>query len=234
MSDDLNSIFECITEVQKYIRQNNCPDADVMSKENIVELNNIFGLFANRSVRRLLYVLHNTLYSNLYEIELLCNVHHYSIFNYLKKLKDLGIVQTLPKKSKEYRLFSSFWKAYRPRSMDGNIFYYIESDFVPVIDKFIPLLQSEFRQSEISELDDRRNAWLSHKKVVQTQRNAAEMANKNALGFCSNPTCKTLIMVGMVDGKDYFQFGRNHRLCRSCFLGKCIDDKTIIRWKNEK
>ena len=183
---------------------------------------------------KLVYLLWKIRYSNNYELKKTLIMHHESITYFIKKLSKYRIILILRRRSEEYQVVNSFWSSQSVTSWKKGTFYYINPAFEEVIKNFEEILLSFFDPVDIANIEKRRNAWFSHKELALTARNATDMAHKNAIGYCSNPTCNTLIGVSMVENEDYFQITRKHKLCRDCYMNDKLDPKLMKRFLQEK
>lgn len=224
MNKKLSSIALFVNELEKYLKK---------SQKNVTlfDIVDFMQIFSNKSIRKILFVLNNTEYSNQYELELLSNIHHYCIFNYLNKLKEYGIVNILDDDLVDYHIISNYWKENKPNSSLNNTFYMIDIEFSKIINNLKDFFCNDFLQSDLKMIEKRRKTWIDYKNKVRKQNEINAIEIKNAIGYCSNPDCNKLIVAKSREGKDYFQINNKKRLCNGCYHK--IDPKLIGKWAQE-
>lgn len=218
--------------IKDYVLRRTYLGKDTFTLRFIEEFNNILSLFSKRSCAKIIYVLYMVKYSNQYELEVYSDIHNYSIFNFVRKMKNLKIVKQLPKSSKEHKTCSHFWKKNRPKSSSDNTFYYLDKEFIPVIESFLPLLECIFDNAVIEDLKTRRDNCQKYFDAIERQKKTHIEQIKESRGTCHH--CETLIPKNAVEDKDFRYLNKtwNRMLCMRC--DKKVPFEQKLEWSRKK
>jgi len=189
---------------------------DFIDKEKLVEglngnypkedaFNTIFDCLMKEQTGKLIYCLYKFKFSNKYELKRYTSLSKSSVTHFMDKFWKYAMYDILSRRDGTYRLLMNFWQYEHKNGHKKGIFYYINPNFISVIEAFEDILRYHFAKRDLVLIEKRTAKWLNHQERIEQQAQAQKLFEKSSIGKCE--ICSTLILADSIEGKHYFNLG---------------------------